>query len=99
MSLINKVGNMINKKLNIKKNDNNANKYKPAGVHVLGEDDFSQNIIISEDSSSPDFQENEKQPSVIISGSSNILPYIKEHKDLNQTNESQKPQPTKKDKK
>ena len=47
---------MINKKLNIKKNDNNANKYKPAGVHVLGEDDFSQNIIISEDSLSPDFQ-------------------------------------------
>ena len=99
MSLINKVGNMINKKLNIKKNDNNDNKYKPAGVHVLGEDDFSQNIIISEDSLSPDFQENEKQPSVIISGSSNILPYISEHKNLNQIIDSQKQQLDKKDKK
>ena len=99
MSLINKVGNMINKKLNIKKNDNNANKYKPAGVHVLGEDDFSQNIIISEDSLSPDFQENEKQPSVIISGSSNILPYISEHKNINQIIDSQKQQHDKKDKK
>ena len=99
MSLINKVGNMINKKLNIKKNDNNANKYKPAGVHVLGEDDFSQNIIISEDSLSPDFQENEKQPSVIISGSSSILPYISEHKNINQIIDSQKQQHDKKDKK
>jgi len=94
MNFVNKVGNMLNKKPITKKNDNN--KYKPAGIHVLGEDYFSSNNIISEDS---DFQENEKQQQVVISGSSNILPYIKEHKDLNQSNEGQKPQITKKDKK
>ena len=98
MSIINKVGNIINKKLNKIKNDDN-NKYKPAGVHVLGEDDFPQSLMISEDSLSPDFQENEKQPSVIISGSSNIIPYIEEHKNLNQNDEVQKPQMDKKDKK
>ena len=91
---MNKVGNMLNKKPAPKKNDTNKN--KPAGVHVLGEDYFSSNNIITED---PDFQENEKQQPVVLSGSSNILPYIKEHKDLNQTNEGQKPQPIKKDKK
>ena len=91
---MNKVGNMLNKKPTPKKNDTNKN--KPAGVHVLGEDYFSSNNIITED---PDFQGNEKQQPVVLSGSSNILPYIKEHKDLNQTNEGQKPQQTKKDKK
>ena len=91
---MNKVGNMLNKKPAPKKNDTNKN--KPAGVHVLGEDYFSSNNIITDD---PDFQENEKQQPVVLSGSSNILPYIKEHKDLNQTNEGQKPQQTKKDKK
>ena len=94
MNFMNKVGNMLNKKPITKKNDNN--KYKPAGVHVLGEDYFSSNNIISEDS---DFQENEKQQQVVISGSSNILPYIKDHKELNQANEGQKPQISKKDKK
>ena len=94
MNFVNKVGNMLNKKPITKKNDNN--KYKPAGIHVLGEDYFSSNNIISEDS---DFQENEKQQQVVISGSSNILPYIKDHKELNQANEGQKPQISKKDKK
>ena len=83
---------MLNKKPITKKNDNN--KYKPAGIHVLGEDYFSSNNIISEDS---DFQENEKQQQVVLSGSSNILPYIKEHKELNQANEGQKPQISKKE--
>ena len=97
MSFINKVGNMLSKKT-ISKNSN-TNKYKPAGVHVLGEDDFSSNNIISEDSITPDFQDDEKQSSVTISGSSNILPYIAEHKSLTKLMDIQKPQPQKKDKK
>ena len=57
MSFINKVGNMLSKKT-ISKNSN-TNKYKPAaGFHVLGEDDFSSNNMISEDSIIPDFQDN-----------------------------------------
>ena len=43
MSFMNKVGSMINKKISscgVKKTESNA--YKPAGVHVLGEDIFPQ---------------------------------------------------------
>ena len=94
---MNKVGNMLNKKTVNKKDD--KNKYKPAGVHVLGEDYFSSNDIIGEDSITADFQENEKQPQVVISGSANILPYITEHRSLNQINEGEKLQQGKKDKK
>ena len=94
MSLLNKVGNMLTKKNITHKKDNN--KYKPAGVHVLGEDYFSNNIIISEDSLEPDFPDNEKQPNVIISGSSNILPFIADHKGLNEPPNAQKQQSDKK---
>ena len=94
---MNKVGNMLNKKTVNKKDD--KSKYKPAGVHVLGEDYFSSNDIIGEDSITADFQENEKQPQVVISGSANILPYITEHRSLNQINEGEKLQQGKKDKK
>ena len=94
MSLLNKVGNMLTKKNITHKKDNN--KYKPAGVHVLGEDYFSNNIIISEDSLEPDFPDNEKQPNVIISGSSNILPFIADHKGLNEPPNEQKQQSDKK---
>ncbi len=94
MSLLNKVGNMLTKKNITHKKDNN--KYKPAGVHVLGEDYFSNNIIISEDSLEPDFPDNEKQPNVIISGSSNILPFIADHKSLNEPPNEQKQQSDKK---
>ena len=94
MSLLNKVGNMLTKKNITHKKDNN--KYKPAGVHVLGEDYFSNNIIISEDSLEPDFPDNEKQPNVIISGSSNILPFIADHKGLNEPLNTQKQQSDKK---
>ena len=94
MSLLNKVGNMLTKKNITHKKDNN--KYKPAGVHVLGEDYFSNHIIISEDSLEPDFPDNEKQPNVIISGSSNILPFIADHKGLNEPPNEQKQQSDKK---
>ena len=94
MSLLNKVGHMLTKKTITHKKDNN--KYKPAGVHVLGEDYFSNNIIISEDSLEPDFPNNEKQPKVIISGSSNILPFIADHKGLNEPLNAQKQQSDKK---
>ena len=94
MSLLNKVGNMLTKKNITHKKDNN--KYKPAGVHVLGEDYFSSNILISEDSIEPDFQDNGKQPNVIISGSSNILPFIADHKGLNEPPNEQKQQSDKK---
>ena len=97
MSLLNKVGNMLTKKNITHKKDNN--KYKPAGVHVLGEDYFSSNILISEDSIEPDFQDNVKQPNVIISGSSNILPFISDHKGLIDAPNNQKQQPDKKEKK
>ena len=92
--MLNKVGNMLTKKNITHKKDNN--KYKPAGVHVLGEDYFSNNIIISEDSLEPDFPDNEKQPNVIISGSSNILPFIADHKGLNEPPNEQKQQSDKK---
>ena len=89
MSLLNKVGNMLTKKTITHKTD--TSKYKPQGVHVLGEDYFSSYNIISEDSISPDFQDNENKPNVIVSGSANILPFISEHKGLNEAQESQKP--------
>ena len=92
--MLNKVGNMLTKKNITHKKDNN--KYKPAGVHVLGEDYFSNHIIISEDSLEPDFPDNEKQPNVIISGSSNILPFIADHKGLNEPPNEQKQQSDKK---
>ena len=45
---MNKVGSMINKKVSsmggVKKTESNA--YKPAGVHVLGEDIFPQESIM-----------------------------------------------------
>ena len=92
--MLNKVGNMLTKKNITHKKDNN--KYKPAGVHVLGEDYFSNHIIISEDSLEPDFSDNEKKPNVIISGSSNILPFIADHKGLNEPPNEQKQQSDKK---
>ena len=96
MSFMNKVGNMFNKKTITKKGD--ANKYKPAGIHVLGEDYFSPNIL-SDDLIIPNyFQENDKQPPVVLSGSSNILPYITQHKNLNQMDDA-KPELIKSEKK
>ena len=93
MSLLNKVGNMFTRK-SLSKQGGDSNKYKPAGVHVLGEDYFSPDNI-NEDLINPDFHDNEKQPPVIISGSANILPYITQHKNLD--NENQKSQQNKKD--
>ena len=94
MSLLNKVGNMFTRKSLSKQGD--SNKYKPAGVHVLGEDYFSPDNI-NEDLMTPELHDNEKQPQVIISGSANILPYITQHKNLEQNNENQKSQQNKKD--
>ena len=89
---MNKVGNMFTKNSLSKQGD--KNKYKPAGVHVLGEDYFSRNIIIEDY-----FNDEDKQPPVTISGSSNILQYVTEHKQLKQKIEAQIPNPLNKDKK
>ena len=77
MKYMNKVGSMINKKVgtmgNKKAEDNNT--YKPAGVHMLDEDYFPQdNMMTNEDSIGGNNADEEKQNS--ISTSSNILPKI-----------------------
>ena len=48
---MNKVGSMLNKKVGSMGNKKGeANSYKPAGVHVLGEDYFPQeNLMINEE--------------------------------------------------
>ena len=94
MSFLNKVGNMFTKKAISKQGD--SNKYKPAGVHVLGEDYFPSDNI-NEHLMNQDFRDNEKQPPVTILGSENILPYITQHKNLEQINENQKSQQNKKE--
>ena len=82
---MNKVGSMINKKVSSmgsgKKVDTNT--YKPAGVHVLGEDIFPQeNLMISEDLLSTNNTFIEKQNTNTGSNSSNLLPSITKNKKL-----------------
>jgi hypothetical protein len=83
---MNKVGSMLNKTVGSMGNKKGeANTYKPAGVHVLGEDYFPQdNLMITEDSDSlPSNNTNlEKQNSNVGSISSNILPSVTEKKSL-----------------
>ena len=83
---MNKVGSMLNKTVGSMGNKKGeANTYKPAGVHVLGEDYFPQdNLMITEDSDSlPSNNTNlEKQNLNVGSISSNILPSVTEKKSL-----------------
>ena len=73
-----KVGSMINKKVGSmgnKKGDTNT--YKPAGVHVLGEDYFPQdNLMLTEDSLMSQNGNLEKQDSNTGSTSSTVLPSV-----------------------
>ena len=90
MSFMDKVGNMINKKMSSmgsmgsignKKADTNT--YKPAGVHVLGEDYFPQdNLMLTEDSLGPQSCNLEKKDSNTGSASSNILPSVSTKKNV-----------------
>ena len=77
---MNKVGSMLNKKVGTmgsKKGETNT--YKPAGVHVLGEDYFPQdNIMLNEETLSEN-NLNEEKPSQ-ISTSSNVLPKVSKKK-------------------
>ena len=78
MSFMNKVGSMLNKKVGSmgnKKGD--ANTYKPAGVHVLGEDYFPQdNLMLTEDSLGSQNGNLEKRDSITGSASSKALPSV-----------------------
>ena len=77
---MNKVGSMLNKTVGTMGNKKGeANTYKPAGVHVLGEDYFPQdNLVLSEDSIGENNLKEEKQPQ--ISNSSKILPKLNQKK-------------------
>ena len=81
---MNKVGSMLNKKMNsISNKKGDSNTYKPAGVHVLGEDYFPQdNIVMNEDSLGTNNIDSEKGESNVGSNSSNLLPSVTEKKTL-----------------
>ena len=81
---MNKVGSMLNKKMNsISNKKGDSNTYKPAGVHVLGEDYFPQdNIVMNEDSLGTSTIDSEKGESNVGSSSSNLLPSVTEKKTL-----------------
>ena len=80
MKYMNKVGSMLNKTVGTMGNKKGeANTYKPAGVHVLGEDYFPQdNLVLSEDSIGENNLREEKQAQ--ISNSSKILPKLSQKK-------------------
>ena len=63
MNFVNKVGSMINKKMSsLKGKKTEPTSYKPAGVHILGEDNMLEdNMIINEDTDPIDDQNNEPQ--------------------------------------
>ena len=96
MKLVNK---MLNRKSSPKPSESNKN--KPSSIHVLGEDYFSpDNIISEEDSMNQDLNEQEKTISNNnISNSANKLPSISNQKNFNQIFGEPKPQTIKKDKK
>ena len=84
MSFMNKVGSMLNKKVgSIGSKKGEANTYKPAGVHVLGEDYFPQdNIMINEDSIETNNSDFEKSETISESNSSNLLPSVTKKKEI-----------------
>ena len=81
---MNKVGSMLNKKVgSIGNKKGDSNTYRPAGVHVLGEDYFPQdNIVMNEDSLGTNNIDSEKGDSSIGSSSTNLLPSVTEKKSL-----------------
>ena len=81
---MNKVGSMLNKKVgSIGNKKGDSNTYKPAGVHVLGEDYFPQdNIVMNEDSLGTSNIDSEKEESTTGSSSTNLLPSVTEKKSL-----------------
>ena len=77
---MNKVGSMLNKNLiSMGNKKGEANTYKPAGVHVLGEDYFPQdnNMMMNEESLGTNNSEIDRQNTNPGSTSSNILPTVK----------------------
>ena len=80
MSFMNKVGSMLNKKVGNKKGEPNS--YKPAGVHVLGEDNFTEeNLMMNEEAMEEDNYNNiVKQNTNPGSISSDILPTVTKKK-------------------
>ena len=76
---MNKVGSMLNKNLiSMGSKKGEANTYKPAGVHVLGEDYFPQdNNMMNEESLGTNNSEIERHNTNPGSTSSNILPTVK----------------------
>ena len=91
----------MNKILN-KKTDNKPNEInfkKTSTIHVLGEDYFSPDNIITEDTITQEFQEAEKAISNNTFNSSNKLPSASKQKVINKIMGEQKPQIAKKDKK
>lgn len=81
---MNKVGSMLNKKVgSIGNKKGDSNTYRPAGVHVLGEDYFPQdNIVMTEDSLGASNIDSEKEESTTGSSSTNLLPSVTEKKSL-----------------
>ena len=81
---MNKVGSMLNKKVgSIGNKKGEANTYKPAGVHVLGEDYFPQdNLMITEESLPSNKLNLQKSDSNIGSTSSNALPSFSKKKNI-----------------
>ena len=94
MKFMNKI---LNKKTENKPNEINFK--KTSTIHVLGEDYFSPDNIITEDTITQEFQEAEKAIPNNTFNSSNKLPSASKQKVINKIMGEQKPQIAKKDKK